>query len=150
MSLLLRPIKLSNIFVMQNSEQSTVQLPFLQYQKLSTLWWCPIPECGSNCITSCFFYWGCQYVGYPLQHANQCRITLFTRSKIIAAPVTSILGSSHIIDNNIAHKGGQYLDYTLLLLRSPLIVQDARPKIVDVSLTLISRMGHLAWHFSFT
>jgi len=38
---------------------------------------------------------------------------------------------SDIITNSIAHIRGQYIDYRLFPLHSPLIVQDTRPKIVD-------------------
>jgi len=40
-----------------------------------------------------------------------------------------------------AYKGGQYLSYDSLQPMPALITQDARPKIVDALLTLISRMG---------
>jgi len=51
------------------------------------------------------------------------------------------VGGSGIITNNVANKGGQYFDYGLLPLHSPWIMQDARIKIVDPPLMLISRMG---------
>jgi hypothetical protein len=40
-----------------------------------------------------------------------------------------------------AHKVYQYCDYSLMLLRSRVIMQDAGPEIVDAPLTLISMMG---------
>jgi hypothetical protein len=40
-----------------------------------------------------------------------------------------------------AHKGGQYCHYGLMLSRSLVIIQDARPEIGDAPLTLISWMG---------
>ena len=40
-----------------------------------------------------------------------------------------------------AYKGGQYLSYDSLQPMPALMTQDARPKIVDALLTLISRMG---------
>jgi hypothetical protein len=40
-----------------------------------------------------------------------------------------------------AHKGGQYCHYVLMLSRSLVIIQDARPEIGDAPLTLISWMG---------
>jgi len=48
-----------------------------------------------------------------------------------------------------AHKGGQYCYYGLMLSRSLVIIQDARPEIVDAPLTLISRMGQRAYHLPF-
>jgi len=48
-----------------------------------------------------------------------------------------------------AHKGGQYCDYGLMLSRSLVIIQDARPEIGDTPLTLISRMGQRACRLPF-
>jgi len=45
--------------------------------------------------------------------------------------------------------GGQYGDYGLLLLLSPVIIQDARPNIVDNLLMLISRMGQSPCSYPF-
>jgi hypothetical protein len=50
--------------------------------------------------------------------------------------------SSKIVSNIIAHHGGQWCNYGLLPLDSPVTIQDARPKIYDTTLTLMSRMGH--------
>jgi len=41
-------------------------------------------------------------------------------------------GSSDIITSNFAHKGGQYVDYELMLLHSPLTIQDARKKSLTI------------------
>jgi hypothetical protein len=48
-----------------------------------------------------------------------------------------------------AHKGGQYCYYGLMLSRSLVIIQDARPEIGDAPLTLISRMGQRACRLPF-
>jgi hypothetical protein len=45
-----------------------------------------------------------------------------------------------------AHKGSQYCHYGLMLSRSLVIIQDAKPEIVDAPLTLICRMGQRAYH----
>jgi len=62
----------------------------------------------------------------------------------------SLLGGSIIIITTIcAHKGGQYHTYGLMSLSSPVIIQDARPKIDNAALTLIAQMGQPACHFAF-
>jgi len=48
-----------------------------------------------------------------------------------------------------AHKGGQYCYYGLMLSRSLVIIQDARPEIGDAQLTLSSRMGQRACRLPF-
>jgi len=48
-----------------------------------------------------------------------------------------------------AYKGGRYCDYDLMLLRSPVIIQDPRLEIGDAPLTLISRMGQQACRLTF-
>jgi len=48
-----------------------------------------------------------------------------------------------------AHKGGQYCHYGLMLLCSPVIIQDATPEIGDAPLTLISRMRQQACRLPF-
>jgi len=48
-----------------------------------------------------------------------------------------------------AHKGDQYCHYGLMLSRSLVIIQDARPEIGDAPLTLISRMGQRAYRSLF-
>jgi hypothetical protein len=48
-----------------------------------------------------------------------------------------------------AYKGGQYCHYGLMLSRSLVIIQDARPEIGDAPLTLISRMGQRACRLPF-
>jgi len=55
----------------------------------------------------------------------------------VDAPLTLILGGSHIVTKNIANNGGQYFDYGLMLLHWPWIMQDIRPWIVDAPLTQI-------------
>jgi len=47
------------------------------------------------------------------------------------------LGGSGIVTNIIGNTGGHNFDYGLLLLHSPWIMQDTKPKIIDASLTLI-------------
>jgi hypothetical protein len=46
-------------------------------------------------------------------------------------------------------KGGQYCHYGLMLSRSLVIIQDARPEIGDAPLTLISWMGQGACRLPF-
>jgi hypothetical protein len=48
-----------------------------------------------------------------------------------------------------AHKGGQYCHYGLMLSRSLVIIQDARPEIGDALWTLISWMGLRACRLPF-
>ena len=49
----------------------------------------------------------------------------------------------------IAHKGGQYCYYGLMLSRSLVIIHDARPEISDAPLMLISQMGQRACRLPF-
>ena len=58
-------------------------------------------------------------------------------------------GVSDIIAGRCAHKGGQDCDYDFMLLRSQLIIHDARPEIGDAPLTLISNMGQWACRLPF-
>jgi hypothetical protein len=46
---------------------------------------------------------------------------------------------SNLIDSIFAHEGGQYSDYRLTPLHSPVIINDATPKIIDTRLRLIFR-----------
>jgi len=46
-------------------------------------------------------------------------------------------GGSDIVTNMFAYDGCQYNDYGVIQLHRPLIVEDARPNIVDTSLTRI-------------
>jgi len=48
-----------------------------------------------------------------------------------------------------AHKGGQYCHYGLMLSRSLVIIQDARPEIGDAPLMLISQMRQRACRLPF-
>jgi len=48
-----------------------------------------------------------------------------------------------------AYEGGQYLSYDYLQPMPTLITQDARPKIIDAPLTLISMMGQGAFVYIF-
>jgi len=48
-----------------------------------------------------------------------------------------------------AYNGGQYLGYDYLQPMPALITQDARPKIINAPLTLISRMGQGAFVYIF-
>jgi hypothetical protein len=57
--------------------------------------------------------------------------------------------SSNIVTSIFAHKDGQYCDYEQMPLDSTVIIEDARPKIVDAWLTLISIMRQGACHFPF-
>jgi len=50
-------------------------------------------------------------------------------------------GGSNIVAVLCAYQDGQYCDYGVILLCSPVIIQDARPEISDAPLTLIARMG---------
>ena len=60
-------------------------------------------------------------------------------------------GGSDIVIGLCAHTGGQLCDYGLILLRSPVSNQHARPEIGDAPLKLISRMGQRAcrWRIYF-
>jgi hypothetical protein len=50
-------------------------------------------------------------------------------------------GSSDAICTIFAHRGRHYYDYGYIPLHSQVIIQDVRPEIIDVPLTLISIMG---------
>jgi len=54
-----------------------------------------------------------------------------------------------VVGGLFAHKGGQYCHYGLMLLYSPLIIQDARSEIGDALLMLIFRMGQRACRLPF-
>jgi len=46
-----------------------------------------------------------------------------------------------MVTSIVADEGGHYCNYGLMALHNPMIVYDARPKIVDAPLTLISLIG---------
>jgi len=48
-------------------------------------------------------------------------------------------GGSNILNSILAHKGGRYIDYALILMHSTLSICDARPKIIDTPVTLSQR-----------
>jgi hypothetical protein len=54
-----------------------------------------------------------------------------------------------MVVSSFAHKRGQYCHYGLMLLHSPVIIQDARPEIGDAPLTLISPIGQQAYLLPF-
>jgi len=54
-----------------------------------------------------------------------------------------------MVVGSFAHNGGQYSHYGLMLSRSPVTIQDARPKIGDAPLMLTSPMGQRACRFPF-
>ena len=54
-----------------------------------------------------------------------------------------------MVVGSFAHKGGQNYHYGLMVSRSPVIIQDARPEIGDTPLTFISLMGQLACRLPF-
>jgi len=143
-------MKAATRLVMHNSEQITAQIPDLHYQISLTLCWRSISEHGRNCAAFCFAYKGCQYVGYAYQRANHGPNTLLTGTKMIDALYTLLLGGRCIVTNHISTECSQSFDYGLLPLHSPWISHDAPPYIIDAPLTLISRMGQWACHFSFT
>jgi len=55
-------------------------------------------------------------------------------------------GGSDMVVVPVAHKGGQYYHYGLMVSHSLVIIQDARPEIGDAPLRLISRMGQRVCH----
>jgi len=58
-------------------------------------------------------------------------------------------GGSDMVVGIFAHNAGQYCHYGLMLSRSLVIIQDARPEISDAPLTLISRTGQRACRLLF-
>jgi len=48
-----------------------------------------------------------------------------------------IAGGSYIITNIFAHRAGWHVDYGLMWLHNPLMMQGATPKIVETQLRLI-------------
>jgi len=49
---------------MPNSNQITIQLPYLQDQKLMTIHWRWFSEWGSDHVAVAVAYESCQYIGY--------------------------------------------------------------------------------------
>jgi len=45
--------------------------------------------------------------------------------------------SNHFLAIIFAHTGGQYIEFGLMLLNSPWIIQDVSPKIVEAQLTFL-------------
>jgi len=86
----LLPIQAANMSVMHNSDQITVQWPYLQDHKSLTLCWRSISEWGGNGIGDSFAYKSCQYVSYAQQRPDYCSVTKLTRPQIIDAPLTLI------------------------------------------------------------
>jgi len=60
-----------------------------------------------------------------------------------------LAGGSDIVTNIFASKGSQYNDYGEIQLHRPLIVEDARPNIVDAPLTIIFRRWQQYAQYSF-
>ena len=60
-----------------------------------------------------------------------------------------LAGGSDMVVVLFAHQGGQYCHYGLMLSRSLVIIQDARPEIGDALVTLISRIGQRACRLLF-
>jgi len=60
-----------------------------------------------------------------------------------------LAGNCNIITTTFAHKGGQYWHYVLMLVHSPVIMDDARPKIIDAWLMFMSRIGQGACRWPF-
>jgi len=58
-------------------------------------------------------------------------------------------GGCDIVTSIFTHKRGQYCDYRLLQLHSPVTIQDVRWKIVDILLMLIWRMCQRECRFLF-
>jgi len=83
-------------------------------------------------------------------HCIAIRLSKMQHQKLLMVCWRSFFGGcSDIITTIFAHKGGQYCDYGLMLLHSPMIIWDARPNIIDDLLTLISRMRQPACRFPF-
>jgi len=60
----LRPIKAANTSIMPNSDQSTVQLPYLHNHKLLTLRWRSFSEWGDDRVAVSFANKSYQYIDY--------------------------------------------------------------------------------------
>jgi hypothetical protein len=58
-------------------------------------------------------------------------------------------GGSIILTGDCAYKDGRYFDHGITLLRSPVIIQHARPEFSNTLLMLISRMVQLAYSLPF-
>jgi hypothetical protein len=56
---------------------------------------------------------------------------------------------SDVVTSMFTEKDGKYIDYGMMLFNSPWNIGDARPKIVDTSLMLISTMWQLLCHIPF-
>jgi len=56
---------------------------------------------------------------------------------------TFLGGSSNIVTTIFAYEGGQYCNYGLMSLHSPVNIQHAWPKIVDTPMTVISRIAFI-------
>jgi len=58
-------IQATNTSVMPNSDQITIQLPYLQDQRFLPLLWCSFSEWGSDHVAVSVAYNCWQYIGYP-------------------------------------------------------------------------------------
>jgi len=78
-------------------------------------------------------------------HCSALELSMMQDQKSLTLCWRSFLGGgSDVVVGPVAHSGGQYYHYGLMLSRSPVIIQDARPEISDAPLTLISPMGQWA------
>jgi len=77
--------------VMHNSDQITVQWPYLRDYKSLTLRWRSFPERGGDRVAISFAYTSCQYVSYEEQRPDHCSMTGLTRPHIVEALLTLIL-----------------------------------------------------------
>jgi len=136
-SLTLLPIQAAHTSIMGYCHHTTLPICKMPDHKPFTVHWCSFSEHGSNCVTLCLAYKGCQYVDYAQQWANHCPITLLTIPKIDDALLTLIYDGSHIVTNNYANNGGYYIDYGLLPLHSLWNIKDTRKKIVYALLSSV-------------
>jgi len=83
-------------------------------------------------------------------HCTALELSMMQDQKLLTVRWHWFLGGgSNMVVVPFAYKGGQYCRYGLMLLRSPVIIQDARPEICHATLTLISQMGQWECHLPF-
>jgi hypothetical protein len=71
-------MRAANTSVMHNSDQITVELPYLQNHQSLMLCWRSFSEWGGVCVAVSTAYTSCKYIGYENQRPNHGVITVLT------------------------------------------------------------------------
>jgi hypothetical protein len=122
----------------------------MQAQQSLTLRWRSLLRDSCNIVTVIVVYKGIQIMIMGVCHCRVLELSKMKEQKSLPHGWRSFLGGGRDIFACLCvHQGGQYFDYSLTLLSSPVIVQDARPEISNALLTVISRMGQQAYRLPF-